>query len=176
MKNNNSTIQQFNNFLIQLVPLFLTGITFLVLSIVLYSFIHALNLLPIHDKIVPKIHVADILVGLTIYLKTSVDFALFIGNLMSKYVGIKNRIAIEIGTAAGNAAGTFFVLLIWTFFKEVPLLMVIMILLAALVLLHMAQEGLGEFNKIYKNIVLLFLQKVLEKIAFFTSPLLLSTY
>lgn len=114
----------------------------------LYGFIHLLNLFPLADKIIPHIHLADIVVGLTIYLKTSVDFAIFIGNLMAKNPGIKSRVAIEIGTAVGNATGTFFVLLIWTFFKEVPLLMILMVFLASLVLLGMAEEGLEELQKI----------------------------
>src|SRR5258706_14315159 len=103
----------------QLFPIILTIITFVILSLVLFLFIHFLNLFPVTDKIHPELRIADILVGLTIYLKTSVDFAIFIGNLMSKNLGIKNRIAIEIGTATGNALGTLFILLIWTFFKEV---------------------------------------------------------
>jgi len=66
------------------------------------------------------------------------------GNLMSANPGWKKRIAIEFGTALGNALGTFFVLSIWFFFKEAPLLMVLMILLAALVLFEMAHEGFEE--------------------------------
>ena len=34
----------------------------------------------------------DILIGLTIYLKTSIDFAVYIGRLMAKYPGWKNRV------------------------------------------------------------------------------------
>src|SRR5690349_10198911 len=98
----------------QVIPLCLTLITFGILSLILFLFIHLLNLFPLSKKIIPEIQISDILVGLTIYVKTSVDFALFIGNLMSKNPGVKNRIAIEIGTAFGNAAGTLFVLIIWT--------------------------------------------------------------
>lgn len=127
------------------IPLALTLITCLGLIILLFFFINLLNTFPIKTKIIPLLRIGDILVGLTIYLKTSVDFALFIGNLMTKFMGIKNRIAIEIGTALGNAFGTLFVLLIWTLFKEVPVLMIIMIFLASLVLLSLAQEGLEAF-------------------------------
>lgn len=129
----------------QLFPIVLTVITFIILAIALFGFIHVLNFFPTHSKIALRIHFADILVGLTIYLKTSVDFAMFIGNVMHKNPGMKNRIAIEIGTALGNASGTLFVLLIWTFFKEVPILMAIMIFLASLVLFTMAEDGLEEF-------------------------------
>lgn len=134
----------------QLFPIFLTVLTFFALCILLYNFIALLNLFPLSDKIIPRIHLTDILVGLTIYLKTSVDFAIFMGKLMAKNPGWRKRIAIEIGTALGNAAGTLFVLIVWTFFKEVPLLMMFMIFLASVVLLEMAEEGLEEllaFNK-----------------------------
>ncbi|HYK08395.1 MAG TPA: hypothetical protein VEW42_02765 [Candidatus Eisenbacteria bacterium] len=159
-------------FLQQLLPIILTVLTFFALSTVLFGFIYLLNLFPIADKIIPRIHVADVVVGLTIYLKTSVDFAIFIGNLMSKNLGIKNRIAIEIGSAFGNATGTFFVLLIWTFFKEVPLLMIAMIFLASLVLLEMAKNSLEEFVEVYKNPFLIYLQKSLKKTTLLFSPVL----
>lgn len=156
----------------QIIPLLLTGITFLFLVVVLFFFISLLNIFPISDKIILQLRITDILIGLTIYLKTSVDFALFIGNLMSKYSGVKNRIAIEIGTALGNAGGTLFVLIIWTFFKEVPFLMVIMITLAALVLLQLAEEGLEEFNKKYQKRFSIFLLLVLQQVNKLFYPLL----
>ena len=89
----------------------------------------------------------DILVGLTIYLKTSIDFAIYIGHLMGWNVGWKSRVAIEVGTAFGNAAGTMIVLLIWTFFKEVRWLLALMILLAALVLFKLAEESLEHAKR-----------------------------
>lgn len=127
------------------IPLFLTLVTFLVLCGALYLFISLLNLFPSQDKILFEIRKRDVLVGLTIYLKTSIDFAIFIGNLMRSNPGWKKRIAIEIGTALGNAAGTLVVLIVWSFFREVPILMAIMIFIASLVLLRMAEESLGEF-------------------------------
>jgi len=168
MTMNNNIMKQLQ----QLIPIFLTLLTFFVLAFILYCFVSLLNFFPVADKIIPRIHVTDVVVGLTIYLKTSVDFAIFIGNLMSKNLGIKNRIAIEIGTALGNATGTFFVLLIWTFFKEVPLLMIAMIFLASLVLLEMAKTSLEEFVDVYKNPFLAYLLKALEISTLLFSPLL----
>lgn len=128
----------------QFIPLVLTFLTFIVLCFLLYGFILILNLLPTQEKIQLVIRKRDILVGLTIYLKTSIDFAIFIGNLMRANRSWKSRIAIEVGTALGNAGGTIVVLLIWTFFKEVPLLVFIMIFIASLVLLKMAEESFRE--------------------------------
>lgn len=130
----------------QLLPVVLTIITFFVLCILLYFSIIGLNLLPNNEKIILEIKPQDVLVGLTIYLKTSIDFAIFIGNLMKSNPGWKKRIAIEIGTAGGNALGSIVILFIWNFFREVPILMAIMIFIASLVLLKMAEESFEELN------------------------------
>src|SRR3989344_6711196 len=115
----------------QAVPLILTGIIFIGLAIFLRFFIIILNNFSDVD-ISLKIRLTDVLVGLTIYLKTSVDFAIYIGNLMHAYPGWKNRISIELGTAVGNALGTLIVLAIWNFFRDVEALLAIMIFIASL--------------------------------------------
>lgn len=125
------------------IPLALTLVVFAFFTFAVYLLIRLLNLTGAHD-IVPRMRPGDVLVGMTIYLKTSVDFAIFIGNLMGAYPGWKNRIAIEIGTAAGNALGTMMILTVWNFFRTVEWLLAIMILLAALVLLRLAEEGLAH--------------------------------
>jgi hypothetical protein len=127
------------------VPLLLTVATFLILCLVFSGVIHLLNLLPAEKPISVHFRLQDIVVGLTIYVKTAIDFAIFIGNLMCSNPGWRKRIAIEVGTAVGNALGTVFILVIWNFFREVPWLMAIMIVIAALVLLRMAEESLNEF-------------------------------
>lgn len=132
----------------QVLPLVLTFVIVGLLTILLHGLITFLNLFTTHD-ILLKIQWADVLVGMTIYLKTSVDFAIFIGNLMHSYPGWKNRIAIEIGTAAGNALGTFIILIIWNFFRDVHLLLALMVFIASLVLLRMAEEG---FEHVQTNI------------------------
>ena len=136
----------------QLLPIALTILTFIILCVMLYFSILGLNLLPSQEKIQLVIHPQDILVGLTIYLKTSIDFAIFIGNLMLSNPGWRKRVAIEIGTAGGNALGTIVILIVWNFFREVPILMAIMIFIASLVLLKMAEESLAELNHEPKSI------------------------
>ena len=91
----------------QILPLIATVITAVVLIFLIYLEIITLNKFTPTD-ILTRVQLSDVLVGLTIYLKTSVDFAIFIGNLMAAYPGWKNRISIEIGTAFGNALGTLF--------------------------------------------------------------------
>ena len=134
-------------FIDQLIPIFLAVITFLVLSTVLYGVLLVLNSLHLSVPLVLDFRKREVLIGITIYLKTAIDFAIFMGNLMHTNPGWKKRIAIEIGTAVGNGIGTFLILIIWTLFKEVPLLMIAMIFIASVVLLKMAEESLEEFLK-----------------------------
>lgn len=125
----------------QSIALGLTVVTFAVLVGALWLEVTILNN-RISDKISLTIHPADVLIGATVYLKTAIDFVIFIAQLMSKNPGLKGRVGIEIGTALGNGIGTMLILLIWAFFKEVPWLLAIMIVAAALVLLRLAQDTL----------------------------------
>lgn len=126
----------------QIVPLFLTTVVFGVMWLLFHGEILGLNKMVVRRApISPSLEWSALVLGVTIYLKTAIDFAIFIGRLMSKYGGWKNRIMIEIGTALGNAVGTMGILLIWDLFREVKWLMAIMIGLASLVLLKLAEEG-----------------------------------
>ncbi len=131
----------------QLFPIFLTFLTFLGLSTLLYGLLLILNSFNLKTPIILDFRKREVLFGVIIYLKTAIDFAIFIGNLMHTNPGWKKRIAIELGTAIGNGLGTFLILVIWTLFKEVPPLMIIMIFIASVVLLRMAQESFEEFLK-----------------------------
>lgn len=135
----------------QFIPIFLTVITFLIISLGLILFAKILNLFPTNEKILINIKIPDVLIGLTIYLKTSIDFAIFIGNLIKTNPGWKKRVSVEIGTSLGNALGTIAILTVWFFFKDVELLLALMIFIASLVLLKMAEEGLGDFLEVYKS-------------------------
>jgi len=128
----------------QVLPLSLTVVVFLALFGLLYLTILALNRFAFGSHILMQLRWADVLFGMTIYLKTSVDFAIFIANLMRANPGYKGRIAVEIGTALGNALGTLIILSLWNFFKELDWLLALMVFLAALVLLRLAQDGLSH--------------------------------
>lgn len=125
----------------QFLPLGLTVVAFVVLTALIYVEINILNHFT-DDDISLVINPVDVLIGLTIYLKTAIDFAVFIGHLMHRNPGTKNRIAIELGSAFGNAAGTMAILLIWTFFKEVRWLLILMLFIAAIVLFKLAEDSL----------------------------------
>ncbi len=124
------------------IPLALTVVVFGAVWAMLYGEVLLLNVFNPRDPIRLEVLWTDIVVGLTIYLKTSIDFAIFIGHLMRTNPGWRNRIAIECGTAAGNALGTFVILAIWSFFREVEWLLALMIVIASLVLLKLAEDGL----------------------------------
>jgi hypothetical protein len=170
-------LQQNNHgiFYQQVLPLSLTGVVFLVLAGLFYIVIYFLNLLPGTDEILLKIRWYDVLIGGTIYLKTSVDFAIFMGRLMTSNPGWKNRIAIEIGSAFGNGIGTIAVLIVWTFFKEVEWLLALLVLIASLVLFELAYASLEHFanweggGKIKRNLYWL-MDNGLEMAIKFTQP------
>lgn len=157
----------------QIIGLTLTVLTCLGLIAALWLEIHLLNRFG-DAGISLIVHPADVLVGMTIYLKTSIDFAIFIGRLMDKNQGLKGRIGIEIGTSLGNAAGTMAILLLWVFFRRIDWLLAIMIVLAALVLLRLAQDGLEHAdtkNKSLKKFITAF-DTVLSKVNNVIDPFL----
>lgn len=110
----------------QLIPLLLTGVVMAALLALLHSAIIIFNLIPSSEKIILDIRWVDILVGGTIYLKQEY-FAIFIGRLMAANPGWRNRIAIEIGLAAGNALGTILVIGLWVLLKDIDLLLAAMV-------------------------------------------------
>lgn len=133
-----------------LICIVLAVLIFVVLSFLYLAEINGLNMLSNitgTDKILTEIKAQDVLVGAGIYLKTAVDFAILIGLLMVKYPGFKNRLAIENGTALGNALGTAAVLAIWFFFKEIKWLLAIMVFVAALVLFELAKGGIEHIDE-----------------------------
>ena len=147
----------------QILPIFLTFTTFLILITILFFLLFFLNKFTVQD-IVLKLNPVDIFVGLVIYLKTSFDFAIFIVNLMESNLGWQKRIAIEAGTSVGNAGGTILILIIWIFFKQVPILLALMIFIASLVLIQMAQEGLEKFIENSSSSFTKFAQKIINLI------------
>ncbi len=159
----------------QSIAISLTVVVFCALAALLWLEVTAVNKF-IDEKIVIQLHPADILIGLTIYLKTSVDFVIFIGRLMDKNPGLKGRVGIEIGTAIGNGVGTFAIVLIWAFLKEVNILLALMIALAALVLLRLAQDTLvhnkERSRRDWLEVTTSFIEKLLSKINWLFDPLL----
>lgn len=161
----------------QIVPLTLTVVILGVLVAVLYAFMWILNLFPAGEKIVLEVHLIDVAVGLTIYLKTAIDFAIFMGRIMGANPGWRNRIAIEIGTALGNALGTLVVVALWVAFKEIDILLAAMVFLASLVLFELAHGGMEhivhwEGDAGIKRILYLILHHFLDFVLKLVQPVL----
>lgn len=135
----------------QLIPLALSLLTFLALLVILFLLLHFINSLDIGSNINLKLRLVDVLFGLTIYLKTAVDFAIFIGHTIRLNPGYKSRIAVEIATAFGNALGTLLILILWFAFKKFDWLLAIMIFLASLVLLRLALEGAEDTLEVARS-------------------------
>jgi hypothetical protein len=160
----------------QTIALALTVLTCGAVIAVFWSEIKLINLFT-SEKISINVRLSDVLIGLTIYLKTSIDFAIFIGRLMDKNKGLKGRIGIEIGTALGNAIGTMAILLIWSVFKEVTWLLALMVIVASFVLVRLAEDGLEHIDaydprypKWFKNTVLA-IEHTIRFVNKFTSPI-----
>ena len=161
----------------QAIALSLTVLTCLFLIVALLLEIHLLNVFS-HEKISLSVNIKDIAIGAFIYLKTAIDFAMFIGKLMHQNPGLRGRIGIEIGTALGNGVGTMAILAIWTFFKEVDWLLAIMVFVAALVLFRLAEDGLEhvdhedkKYPKLFRQFVKVF-EKSIKTFNAFTHPVL----
>ncbi len=171
-------MQKKNVFLEQVLPLALTFVVFAALWALIHGEIVLLNAFGGSEHISLTILLADVLVGMTIYLKTSIDFAIFIGHLMRTHPGWKNRVAIECGTAAGNALGTMVILAIWNFFRHIDWLLALMVFIASLVLLKLAEDGLehakaedAKYPKWFHKAVDV-TERILKPINTFTQPVL----
>jgi len=169
--------KNFNRY--QIFSLMIAVLVFFVLCFVYLAEITGINTFNIiKEKIQTGINWWDVAVGLTIYLKTSIDFALLIGMFMNKYPGFKNRVAIEVGTALGNALGTMIVLAIWSFFKDIKWLLAGMVILASLILFEMAQSSIEHVHEAEKDLedgveVLPWQKKSVELLTKILSPILL---
>lgn len=146
-------------FIKQVVPVFLTVLTFLLLATILYAILLFLASLQLSYPVILDFRRRELLVGILVYLKTAVDFAILIGSLMHTNPGWKKRIAIGVGTALGNAFGTFVVLVIWTLSKEFKLLTVTLMLLSSVILLRLAEESLELFLKQKKSFLKINIRK-----------------
>jgi hypothetical protein len=128
--------------LAQFVPLLLTVVILAILLAVLHASLFIFNQIPGTIPILMVIRPQDVVIGATIYLKTEIDFAILIGRLMDLYPGWRNRVALEVGSAVGNAGGTILIIGLWVILKHVDLLLALMVIIASLVLFELAHSGL----------------------------------
>jgi hypothetical protein len=146
-------------FIQKIIPVFLAVFTFLVLATTLYGILLLLTSLPLNYPIILDFRRREPLIGIAIYLKTAIDFAILMGNLMHTNPGWKKRVAIGLGTALGNAFGTFAMLTVWTLAKEFRILIVLFVFVSSVILLRLAEESLEEFLKQKKSFIKIDIRK-----------------
>lgn len=132
--------------LAQFIPLTLTLVVMATLIALLHASLRLLNMLPTAQSIFLQLRWYDVVIGATIYLKTSIDFAIFMGRMMAANPGWRSRVAIEIGTAVGNAVGTIAIITLWVLLKDISILLALMVFIASLVLLELAHASLEHFE------------------------------
>lgn len=161
----------------QIIPLVLTLVVLVALLALLHAAITVFNTIPSAEFIKLDIRLVDVAIGATIYLKTSIDFAIFIGRLMATNPGWRNRVAIEVGTATGNAVGTILIIGAWVILKNISLLLALMVFLASLVLFELAHGSLEHFSAWegfggLKRLAFVSLHKALDAIKILIDPIL----
>ena len=161
----------------QMIPLTLTVIILGILLIILHASLFLFNTIPGTIPLLLIIRPQDVIIGATIYLKTEIDFAMLIGRLMDLYPGWRNRVALEIGSAVGNAGGTILIIGLWVLLKHIDILLALMILIASLVLFELAHSGLEylsgwEANGGIKKWLFISLHTVLDAVGKIINPFL----
>ena len=135
------------------IPLILALLTFFILSTLLYWVLLFLDSLHLNYPVILDFRRREVIFGILIYLKTAIDFAIFMGNLMHTNPGWRKKIAIAFGTSIGNAFGTFLILIVWTLFKEIPALMTAGVFISSVILLKLAEENFEIFLKQKKSFI-----------------------
>lgn len=130
----------------------LTFYVFFILAILLFLVIYLINLINPKNTIVIKIIPIDILFGLFIYLKTSVDFVVFATNFIKKHRGEKAMELFSLGTSLGNGVGIFLVIFIWSLIKNIKPLLIFSVIVASSFLIYIGNKNLFDFFKRRANL------------------------
>ncbi len=130
--------------------LFLNLLTFLALSLILFGVINIANIFNVQNQIIIKLIPVDILFGIFIYLKTSVDFVVFSGSFIKNHKKSSDLGLFTLGTSLGNGAGMFLVVFIWAFIKNVKILLALSVLIASGFLIFLGSKNLLTFLKTKK--------------------------
>lgn len=93
-----------------------------------------------------ELHTFDVLVGFFLYFVTAVDYALIVGRMQVNNPGAKARVIMNVGTCLGCFVGVSLVLFLWGFAKEVPALIVALLIFAGSVMIKLAYEGREYFE------------------------------
>lgn len=164
----------------QLLPLSISFGLFGAFVVLTYFLLHCLNTLGfIHLS--TSIVGAQVVLGVIIYLKTAVDYALFVGSLMENNSGTPKRIAMNAGTSIGCFLGVTAIAVLWSFFQEVHWLMVVLLVIASMILFKLGDNSQQHFASLPASLrqplqwFFALTRPVVEKITFFMPESELST-
>lgn len=131
----------------QLIPVSISLSLFGLCSVITYGLLHFLNGFDlVAHKLSLTLVFGQFLIGIFIYLKTSVDYALFVGALMEKNPGTPKRIAMNVGTQIGCFLGVTVIVVLWVFFKEIHWLMAILLVIAGMILIGLGDGSQEHFS------------------------------
>lgn len=133
----------------QLLPISISLGLFIIFSLISYILLKGLDGMHIfHESLSTNFIWVQIGLGIFIYLKTAVDYALFVGMLIEKNEGLNKRIAMNVGTSLGCFVGVTAIVILWSFFREIHWLMFILLILAACVLFGLGDGSQEHFEEV----------------------------
>lgn len=95
-----------------------------------------------------KLYLKDISVGFFLYFVTAIDYALIIGRMQVSNPGSKPRFVMNVATCLGCFVGVSLVLFLWGFAKEMPLLIIPILIFAGSVMIKLGYEGIEYFEDV----------------------------
>ncbi len=98
------------------------------------------------EKVAIELHPFDTFVGFFLYFVTAIDYALIVGRMQVSNPGSKARFVMNVGTCIGCFIGVTLVLFLWGFAKEVPWLIIPILIFAGSVMIKLAFEGIEYFE------------------------------
>lgn len=98
------------------------------------------------QKILIHLRPVDFFVGFFLYFVTAIDYALIVGRMQVNNPGSFPRVIMNVGTCLGCFVGVSMVLFLWGFAKEIPLLIIVLLVFAGSVMVKLAYEGKEYFE------------------------------
>jgi hypothetical protein len=130
----------------QLIPIITCLILLAVFIALSWYFITAIinpnSVEPIHLRF----YVVDVVVGFFLYFVTAIDYALIVGRMQTSNPGSKSRMIMNIFTCIGCFIGVSIVLFLWSFARNIPLLIIPVLIFAGSVMIKLAYEGIEYFE------------------------------
>lgn len=130
----------------QLLPVTVCAILFVIFIALTHMFIEGFINPFSSEKIEIKLHLFDVFVGFFLYFVTAIDYALIVGRMQVNNPGAKARVIMNVGTCIGCFVGVSLVLFLWGFAKEIPALIVALLIFAGSVMIKLAYEGIEYFE------------------------------